>query len=87
MVQTGILVSIEREVVGIVTVPDPLKPGAREVVSFLKTMKVNVMMVTGDNQVTAKMIAKEAGIEAVIAEAKPAQKANQVKDLHVLNRQ
>ncbi|KAI4343255.1 hypothetical protein MLD38_027783 [Melastoma candidum] len=81
MARTGILVSIGREVVGIVAVSDPLKPGTREVVSFLKTMKVKAVMITGDNQGTASAIAKEAGIEAVIAEATPAQKAKRVKDL------
>lgn len=85
MARTGILVSIDRKVIGFVAVSDPLKLGAREVVSFLKAMKVKVIMLTGDNPGTANSIAKEAGIEAVIAEAKPAQKAEKVKDLQVPN--
>ncbi|KAI4372234.1 hypothetical protein MLD38_010490 [Melastoma candidum] len=84
MAQSGILVSIDREVVGVVAVSDPLKPGACEVISFLKSMNIKVIMVTGDNHGTAKMTAKEAGIENVIAEAKPAEKANHVKDLQAL---
>ncbi|CAK7335520.1 unnamed protein product [Dovyalis caffra] len=81
MAQTGILVSIDREVTGILAISDPLKPGAREVISVLKCMKVRSIMVTGDNWGTANSIAKEVGIETVIAEAKPDQKAEKVKEL------
>ncbi|KAG6788336.1 hypothetical protein POTOM_004400 [Populus tomentosa] len=81
MAQTGILVSIDREVTGVLAISDPLKPGAREVISILKSMKVRSIMVTGDNSGTADSIAKEVGIETVIAEAKPEQKAEKVKEL------
>lgn len=81
--QTGILISIERELVGILAISDPLKPGAREVVSFLKSMKVRSIVVTGDNWGTANAIAKEVGIDTVIAEAKPEHKAEKVKELQV----
>lgn len=83
MAQTGIIVSIDREVAGVMAISDPLKPGAREVISILKFMKVKSIMVTGDNWGTANSIAKEVGIETVIAEAKPEQKAEEVKDLQV----
>ena len=82
--QTGIIVSIDREVAGVVAISDPLKPGAREAVSILKSMKIKSIMVTGDNWGTAKSIAEEVGIETVIAEARPEQKAEKVKDLQVL---
>ncbi|EXB37368.1 Putative copper-transporting ATPase 3 [Morus notabilis] len=81
MAQTGIVVSIDGEVAGVVAISDPLKPGAREAISILKSMKIKSIMVTGDNWGTAKSIAKEVGIETVIAEAKPEQKAEKVKDL------
>ncbi|KAK0588337.1 hypothetical protein LWI29_038330 [Acer saccharum] len=83
MAQTGILVSIDGELTGVVTISDPLKPSAREVISILKSMDVQSIMVTGDNWGTAKSIANEVGIETenVIAEAKPEQKAEKVKDL------
>lgn len=84
MAQTGILVSINGEVAGVLAVSDPLKPGAREVISILKSMKLKSIMVTGDNWGTANSIAREVGIEGVIAEAKPEQKAEKVKDLQVL---
>ncbi|XP_021895268.1 probable copper-transporting ATPase HMA5 [Carica papaya] len=81
MAQTGILVAIDREITGVLAISDPLKPTAREVISILKSMKVRSIMVTGDNWGTANSIAQEVGIETVIAEAKPEQKAEKVKDL------
>ncbi|KAL2348047.1 hypothetical protein Fmac_002047 [Flemingia macrophylla] len=81
MAQTGILVSINGKVAGVLAVSDPLKPGAQEVISILKSMKIRSIMVTGDNFGTASSIAREVGIENVIAEAKPDQKAEKVKDL------
>ncbi|KAK3429170.1 hypothetical protein EUGRSUZ_E00578 [Eucalyptus grandis] len=81
MAQTGILVSIDRELIGVIAISDLLKPGAHEVISILNSMKVRSIMVTGDNWGTANSIAKDVGIDTVIAEAKPEQKAEKVKDL------
>ncbi|KAK1313440.1 putative copper-transporting ATPase HMA5 [Acorus calamus] len=75
LAQTGILVSMDGEVVGVIAISDPLKVGAQDVISILKSMKVKSILVTGDNWGTANSIAKEVGIETVIAEAKPEQKA------------
>ncbi|KAF8380259.1 hypothetical protein HHK36_027743 [Tetracentron sinense] len=83
MAQTGILVSIDGEVVGVLAISDPLKPGAQDVISILKSMNVRNIMVTGDNWGTANSIAKEVGIESVIAEAKPEQKAEKASGLIV----
>ncbi|XP_028230533.1 probable copper-transporting ATPase HMA5 [Glycine soja] len=74
MAQTGIIVSINREVVGVLAVSDPLKPATQEIISILKSMKIRSIMVTGDNWGTANSIAREVGIETVIVEAKPDQK-------------
>ncbi|KAG8374926.1 hypothetical protein BUALT_Bualt10G0046400 [Buddleja alternifolia] len=79
--QTGILVSFDRELCGVLIVSDSLKPGAREVISILKSMKVRSIMVTGDNRGTANAVAKEVGIDTVVAEAKPKNKAEKVKEL------
>ncbi|KAK9202954.1 hypothetical protein WN943_013207 [Citrus x changshan-huyou] len=84
MAQTGILVSIDGELTGVLAISDPLKPGAYEVISILKSMQVRSIVVTGDNWGTAKSIAHEVGIEDVIAEAKPEQKAEKVKELQAL---
>ncbi|XP_057511805.1 probable copper-transporting ATPase HMA5 [Actinidia eriantha] len=81
LAQTGILIAIDGELVGVLAISDPLKPGAGEVISILKSMKVRSIMVTGDNWGTAHSIAKEVGIDTVIAEAKPEHKAEQVKEL------
>ncbi|KAJ0049580.1 hypothetical protein Pint_15187 [Pistacia integerrima] len=81
MAQTGILVSIDGELTGVLAISDPLKPGAYEAISILKSMDVKSIMVTGDNWGTARSIANEVGIETVIAEAKPDEKAEKVKEL------
>ncbi|TYI70423.1 hypothetical protein E1A91_D08G220400v1 [Gossypium mustelinum] len=81
MAQTGILVSIDGEVKGVLAISDPVKPGAQEVISILKSMNVRSIMVTGDNWRTASSIASQFGIETVVAEAKPEQKAEKVKEL------
>lgn len=83
MAQTGILVAIDREVAGVLAISDPLKPGAREVISILKSMKIRSIMVTGDNWGTANSVGEEVGIETVIAEAKPEDKAEKVRDFQV----
>lgn len=83
MAQTGILVSIDGELAGILAISDPLKPSAREVITILKSMNIRSIMVTGDNWGTARSIAKEVGIETVFAEAKPEFKAEKVKELQV----
>ncbi|XP_048445158.1 probable copper-transporting ATPase HMA5 isoform X1 [Pyrus x bretschneideri] len=81
LAQTGILIAIDGKIAGVLSISDPLKPGAQEVISILKSMKIRSIMVTGDNLGTANSIANEVGIETVIAEAKPDQKAEKVKDL------
>ncbi|XP_010533660.1 PREDICTED: probable copper-transporting ATPase HMA5 [Tarenaya hassleriana] len=81
MAQTGVLVSINHELTGVIAVSDPLKPSAREAISILKSMKIRSIMVTGDNWGTAHSIAQEVGIETVIAEAKPEHKAEKIKEL------
>ncbi|KAG2573888.1 hypothetical protein PVAP13_7KG284700 [Panicum virgatum] len=79
--RTGIIVAMDREVVGIISVSDPIKPNAHEVISYLKSMNIESIMVTGDNWGTANAIGKEVGIQKIIAEAKPEQKAEMVKEL------
>ncbi|WMV43873.1 hypothetical protein MTR67_037258 [Solanum verrucosum] len=86
LAQTGILVSIDGVLSGVVSISDPVKPGAREVISLLKSMKVESKLVTGDNWGTANAIAMEVGISDVIAEAKPEDKAEKVKELQSLGK-
>ncbi|XP_020218297.1 probable copper-transporting ATPase HMA5 isoform X2 [Cajanus cajan] len=81
LAQTVILVSLDKEVAGVVAVSDPLKPGAKEVISILNSMKIKSIMVTGDNWGTANSIARQAGMETVMAEAQPETKATKIKEL------
>lgn len=83
MAQTGIVVSLDGEVVGVLAVSDALKPNAKEVISILKSMKIRSIMVTGDNWGTANSIAGQVGIETVMAEAQPETKATKIKEFQV----
>ena len=79
--KTAMLIGLEHELIGIVAVADTLKPEAEEAISQLKGIKVEVVMLTGDNQRTADSIAKQLGIDRVIAEVLPSDKAKVIKDL------
>ncbi len=65
--------------IGIIAVADTLKPGAKEAVDELKLLGMDIVMITGDNQRSADAIAKQVGIEQVIAEVLPGGKAGAIK--------
>ncbi|MCR2822418.1 heavy metal translocating P-type ATPase [Lederbergia panacisoli] len=79
--KTAMLASIDGMYAGIVAVADTIKDTSREAVERLKEMKIEVIMMTGDNSRTAQAIAKEVGIDHVIAEVLPEGKAEEVKKL------
>src|SRR5579884_2924194 len=79
--KTAMLVGCDGTVAGIVAVADTLKPEAKEAVAALLREKVEVILLTGDNQQTARAIAKEVGIQEVIAEVLPGDKARVVQEL------
>ena len=79
--KTAMLVGSEGRLVGIVAVADTLKPEAKEAIAALRSEKVEVIMLTGDNQRTADAIARQLGIDRVIAEVLPSDKANVIKGL------
>ncbi|GLJ39840.1 hypothetical protein SUGI_0814570 [Cryptomeria japonica] len=81
LARTGILVVIDKTLVGILAVSDPLKREAAVVIEGLKKMGICPIMVTGDNWTTARAVAKELGIEDVKAEVMPAGKAEAVRSL------
>ncbi|MCA1991251.1 MAG: HAD-IC family P-type ATPase [Coleofasciculus sp. S288] len=79
--KTAMLVGRNGVVVGMVAVADTLKPEAKEAIASLSREKVQVILLTGDNQRTADAIARQLGIKQVIAEVLPGDKAQVVKDL------
>ncbi|EPS72268.1 hypothetical protein M569_02482, partial [Genlisea aurea] len=76
---TGILVALDREVIGALGIADPLKREAAVVVEALTKMGITPVMVTGDNWRTAMAVAKEVGIRDVRAEVMPAEKADVIR--------
>ena len=79
--KTAMLVGCDGKLAGIVAVADTLKLEAKEAVAALRKERVEVILLTGDNERTAKAIAREVGIEQVIAEVLPSDKAKVVRDL------
>lgn len=79
--KTPMLFAADGCILGIIAVADTLKPTAAEAVGRLGTMGVDVMMLTGDNKVTAAAIASQAGIKNVTAEVLPADKERVVASL------
>jgi len=79
--KTAMLVAVHGELAGVIAVADTLKAHAVEAVRALKSMDIEVLMLTGDNRRTAEAIARQAGVDRVIAEVLPAQKAEKIKEL------
>jgi len=79
--KTVMLVAFENRVIGAISVADTLKEHSARAVSELKKMGIEVIMLTGDNARTAKAIAKQVGIERVLAEVLPGQKSDVIKKL------
>jgi len=79
--KTVMILAVDRKVAGLVAVADTLKEYSKEAVSALQKMGIRVVMLTGDNERTAKAIAKELGIERVLSEVLPGAKANEIKKL------
>jgi P-type Cu+ transporter len=79
--KTAMFVAIDGQLAGIIAVADAIKENAKEAIQALKQMGLDVYMVTGDNERTAKAIAKQAGIDHVYAEVLPEDKANIVETL------
>ena len=79
--KTPIYVGNREEIIGLIAVADPLKATSPEAVRRLKAMGLQVIMLTGDNAKTAQALAAEAGIDQVISDVLPADKAQVVADL------
>ena len=80
-VNTVILIALDNEIGGIIAIADTLKERTKDAIKEFKNMKFTVVMITGDNARTAHAIAKQIGIENVLAEVLPQDKADEVKKL------
>jgi len=77
---TPLAVAINQDVYGLVYLKDTVKPGIRERFADLRAMGIRTIMVTGDNPLTAKTIAEEAGVDDFAAQAKPEDKIRIIRE-------
>lgn len=79
--QTAMFVVIQKQVAGIIVVADTIKATSKEAIQQMKALGLQVRMVTGDHEKTAKAIANEVGIETVYSQVLPNEKASVVQQL------
>ena len=83
--KTPMFIAINNSLEGIIAVADTVKPSSIDAIKELHNMGIKVAMITGDNKKTAEAIAKQVGIDIVLSEVLPKDKANEVKKLQGKN--
>ncbi|RDX37917.1 heavy metal translocating P-type ATPase [Vibrio campbellii] len=76
---TPVAVALNNELIGLIAIADPIKSDAKQAVSALKSQGIKTVMLTGDNQHVANAIGKELGIDEVIAQVMPDEKAQHIE--------
>lgn len=79
--KTAMILATDKEIIGIIAVADTIKETSAQTMQKLEKMGIQVFMITGDNERTAKAIARQAGIKNVLADVLPEDKANEIKKL------
>jgi Cu+-exporting ATPase len=84
--KTAVLVAVNGTVQGVIGVADTIKDGSIESIQRLKQMGIEVVMITGDNRMTAEAIAQEAGVDRILSEVLPGDKVEEVKKLQKIGK-
>jgi Cu+-exporting ATPase len=79
--KTAMILAVDGQITAIVAVADTIKENSADAISELKKIGIETVMLTGDNEITAKAVAKKVGIDRVIANVLPGEKAKVIKDL------
>ena len=79
--KTPVFFAREDKLLGIIAVADTIKEDSKEAISNLKNMGIHVVMLTGDNEITAEAIARQVGVDEVVASVKPDGKEDVIKEL------
>ncbi|AQU80682.1 potassium-transporting ATPase subunit KdpB [Planococcus faecalis] len=83
---TPLVVAIDEKILGVIYLKDVVKSGLKERFELLRAMGIKTIMCTGDNPLTAATIAKEAGVDSFVAESKPEDKINLIKEEQALGK-
>ncbi len=76
---TPLALALDGDVIGVIALADVLKPGMRERFAHMRGLGIKTIMVTGDNPITARVIAEQAGVDDFVAEAKPEDKIRVIR--------